>query len=534
MIMLVAAAGILATLFAVQVVSLTGDLAGYRHNLTQKVRSLAQSAKADGSLKRAIDAVDSIGTEIQNEIDTPRAASNAAANPKMVVKVEDKTGDLIDRVLLAAHPLGQVGLTLLMTLFMLQQCADLRDRILRIAGTDNLSGATAALDDAAGRLSELFLAQALMNIGFGAVVGASLWMIGVPNSLLWGGLAILMRFVPYVGSFIAAIPPILLAVAVDPSWGMAIAVLVIFLIGEPLMGHVIEPLLLGPKAGLSPFAMLASAAFWALVWGPIGLILAAPLTLTMVVVGRHVNGLKFMTVLLGDEPALSPEQQFYHRLLASDALGAAQLLEKASVDKSLIEIGDRIVLPALHLAAADFDRHQFDREQAQSILDTSIETSRLFEPARTDGEAKVTSPSDRLAGPRHASILLLPVRTQLDIAAVEFIDCALEAVLPLTATATAKSAGLTAISQAAGSVTDAFSAVVLVTAGGNDTQYLPLIARRAQKAFPSAQINLLDVSGAPVDRAAPASTGKTIKFTKLAELVQQLRHVNSTRVATVS
>ena len=252
----------------------------------------------------------------------------------------------------------------------------------------NLSGATAALDDAAGRLSELFLAQALMNIGFGAVVGASLWMIGVPNSLLWGGLAILMRFVPYVGSFIAAIPPILLAVAVDPGWGMAIAVLVIFLIGEPLMGHVIEPLLLGPKAGLSPFAMLASAAFWALVWGPIGLILAAPLTLTMIVVGRHVNGLKFMTVLLGDEPALSPEQQFYHRLLASDALGAAQQLEKASVDKSLIEIGDGIVLPALHLAAADFDRHQFDREQAQSILDTSIETSRLFEPARTDGEVQ--------------------------------------------------------------------------------------------------------------------------------------------------
>src|SRR5262249_13362677 len=159
---------------------------------------------------------------------------------------------------------------------------DFRDRIVRLLGTDNVTATTAALSDVGEGLSQLFLTQTALNAAFGVAIGVALALIGLPNAILWGVVAFLMRFVPFVGSLLAALPPIVLAAAVDPGWGMVLAPLALFLAGETLMGHIIEPLVLGPRAGLSPLAMVASAAFWTLVWGPIGLILAAPLTLCLV------------------------------------------------------------------------------------------------------------------------------------------------------------------------------------------------------------------------------------------------------------
>ena len=197
---------------------------------------------------------------------------------------------------------------------------------------------TAALDDAASRLSRFFLMQTILNAGFGVFIGAGLWLIGVPNAVLWGILAGLMRFVPFVGSIIAAFFPIALAAAVDPGWSMVLATAALFIVAEPLAGQVIEPVLYGHHTGLSPVAIVVSTLFWALLWGPIGLLLATPLTVCLVVLGRHIEALEFIEVLLGDEPALEPEERFYQRLLAGDATEAADQAEKQLKEQSALRL----------------------------------------------------------------------------------------------------------------------------------------------------------------------------------------------------
>ena len=249
----------LTAVFSAQVVSLAGELSTYQANLVQKVRTLAEAAKSEGALKRAAESLAALEKNITSELKQQETVPATTGQQRVVVAVDGSSaGAVVRHVSTLLHPLAQTGLVLLFTLFILLQSQDLRDRVARVAGTDNLSATTSALSDAADRLSQLFLTQAAMNIAFGTVIGMLLWAIGVPNSALWGSLTIVMRFVPFIGSLIAAIPPVLLAAAVEPGWGMALAALAIFVVAEPLMGHVIEPLVLGPKAGLSLFAMLAA------------------------------------------------------------------------------------------------------------------------------------------------------------------------------------------------------------------------------------------------------------------------------------
>ena len=173
-------------------------------------------------------------------------------------------------------------------------------------------------------LSRLFLMQLALNAAFGLVIGLGLWLIGVPSAPLWGLLAMILRFVPYVGALIAAIFPLLLAAAVDPGWTMVLWTALLFIVVEPLVGHVVEPMLFGHSAGLSPVAVVVAATFWTWLWGPIGLILATPLTICLVVLGRHVDRLKFLEVMLGDQPALTPPELIYQRMLAGDPVEASE------------------------------------------------------------------------------------------------------------------------------------------------------------------------------------------------------------------
>ena len=199
-------------------------------------------------------------------------------------------------------PLATTALVILFLLFILLQREDIRDRFLRLAGTGDLQRSTAALDDAATRLGQFYLMQLLLNTGFGIVIAIALSVIGVPNAVLWGILAGLMRFVPFVGSLIAAFFPIAVAAAADPGWAMPLMTAALFFIAEPVAGQVIEPLVYGQRTGLSPVAVVVSTLFWTLLWGPIGLLLATPLTVCLVVLGKYIEGLKFIDVLLGDEP----------------------------------------------------------------------------------------------------------------------------------------------------------------------------------------------------------------------------------------
>ena len=197
------------------------------------------------------------------------------------------------------HPLATTGIIIIFVIFILLQREDLRNRLIRLAGSYDLQRTTAALEiDAARRLSRLFLTQLILNSAFGVAIGIGLWLIGIPSAILWGILATVLRFVPYIGAVIAAAFPLALAVAVDPGWSMLLWTLALFLIVEPVVGHVIEPMVYGHSTGLSPVAVVASATFWTALWGPIGLVLATPLTVCLVVLGRHVERLEFLNVVM--------------------------------------------------------------------------------------------------------------------------------------------------------------------------------------------------------------------------------------------
>ena len=246
--------------------------------------------------------------------------------------------------------LAQILLVALFCIFFLFQREDLRDRLIRLAGRGDLLKTTAAMDEAGRMLGKLFMAQALMNATFGLFIGFSLFAMGVPAAALWGAIATLMRFVPYVGGFLAAVFPVVLATAISPDWTLPLMVLALFAISEPVTGHVIEPLVFGHRVGLSPVAVIAAAGFWTAIWGPVGLLLATPLTIVLTVVGRHVEALAFLDVLLGSRPALNTSQIFYQRLLAHDRYDAAAVAEREILETSMSLFLKNVAVPALKLA----------------------------------------------------------------------------------------------------------------------------------------------------------------------------------------
>src|SRR5579875_3697103 len=265
------------------------------------------------------------------------------------------------------QPLATAGIVVVFVIFFLLQREDLRDRFIRLAGAQDLQRTTQGLDDAGRRLSRYLLTQTAINTGVGALVGTGLWLIGVPNPALWGILTMLLRFVPYVGPIIAAAFPAMLAFAVAPGWSMMFWVIGLFLAVELVTGYVIEPWLYGHSTGLSGVAVLVAAAFWTLLWGPVGLLLSTPLTMCLVVLGRHVEHLRFLEVLLGDRPALAPEESFYQRILADDPDEAASQAEAFLKDKPLSVYYDEVAIRGLALAQLDVNRGVLDHARRVRI-----------------------------------------------------------------------------------------------------------------------------------------------------------------------
>jgi predicted PurR-regulated permease PerM len=265
-------------------------------------------------------------------------------------------------------PLETTLIVLIVAVFILMQREDLRDRFIRLFGSRDLHRTTIALDDAGQRLSRYFVSQLGVNACFGVVIGVGLWLIGVPSAALWGVMAGLLRFVPYLGPLLAAVAPLTLAAAVDPGWWTAIYVALLFVIVEPLTGYVVEPLVYGHSTGLSPMSVIVAAVFWTWIWGPIGLILSTPLTLCLIVMGRHVKSLEFFDVMLGDRPALSEVDRFYQRTLANDPDEALDQAEKMLADRPLVDYYDSVVLPALRLAADDERRGTITRQRTADMI----------------------------------------------------------------------------------------------------------------------------------------------------------------------
>ena len=325
----------------------------------------------------------SLGRRIQRAGSEPGSADSGAAPPTSPAAVEPKPVpvelrqpdatplDITQRFLLPViGPLTTTGIVFIVAVFILLQQTDLRDRFIRLFGLLDQHRMTTALGDAGTRLSRYLLTLMGLNVAFGSFIGLGLLVIGVPNPLLWGTLAALCRFVPYVGSLAAGILPTAFAAAVDPGWTMAISTAALFIISETIMGQFVDPLVSGRSTGLSPVSVIIATLFWSWMWGPVGLILSMPLTVCLVVLGRHVQQLEFLEVLLGDRPALTPTEGFYQRMLANDLDETQEHAEVFLKDRSLSAYYDDVAIQGLRLAAHDAERGVLTQRQLRQIQNT--------------------------------------------------------------------------------------------------------------------------------------------------------------------
>jgi predicted PurR-regulated permease PerM len=427
--------GVLGWTVGNQLIDVTNQLPSYKTNIKEKIDSIRNPKNR--RLDKAANAMKELGKEIAdappapNEpastLKNPGSAKAAGQQPKAVpVQVFQPTSNPLESLNSVITPLGSAVIVLVLTIFMLAGREDLRNRLIGLVGHGHLNLMTQALDDAGSRVSRYLLLQLVINACFGAVIGIGLYFIGIPSSMLWGVVAALMRFLPYVGSPLAAVLPILLSLAIFPTWTGPVATIGLYLIVEILVGNFLEPLIYGAHTGISSFAILFAAIFWTLIWGPIGLLLSTPLTVCLVVLGRHVPALQFLNIMLGDQPVLSPEAHYYQRLLASDQAEAKQVLEDYLKTNSLEDLYDSVLIPAL--ALAEQDRHHDDLEEiteqficksTKELLDDLGDKSK--EPAAAEMQ-KADSDLAALSAPkiqlepsgRVTSVVCIPARDEAD------------------------------------------------------------------------------------------------------------------------
>ncbi len=360
--------GIVTWKVANQLVEVMVNLVDYQANLDAKIRSLYTSK--NGNLSKATTTVQALSKElaavpeeIAGHVQDKDSGSTHTARPVPVQVAAPPSNFVQDlRELLGplAEPAETAVIVIIFTLFMLIKREDLRNRAIRLAGRGQLNLMTQALDDAGRRLSRYLVLQCVVNTGYGLSFGVALSFIGVPHALLWGVFAGVLRFVPYIGSPIAAALPIAVALAVFPGWKQAGLTFGVFVVLELTVSNIVEPMLYGAHTGISSLAILVAAVFWATLWGPVGLILSTPLTVCLIVLGRHVPQLKFLEVVLGDEPVLLPEQCFYQRLLAMDLEDARAIAETYLKENSLENLYETVILPALKLAEQDYHSQGVD------------------------------------------------------------------------------------------------------------------------------------------------------------------------------
>ena len=425
----------LGSLIASQLNRLAGDLPRYQATIQSKIQSVRGVTGGSTTLERAAGMLQDLGKELDkpkvgapDKAITPPLSNPIGSRPVTPVPVQVLQPDpgalesLRSLIAPLISPLATTGIIVIFVIFILIQREDLRNRLIRLAGSHDLQRTTAALDDAGSRLSRLFLNQLLINTGFGFLIGAGLWLIGIPSAVLWGILAAVLRFVPYIGSIIAAAFPLALAVAVDPGWSMLAWTAVLFFVVEPGIGQIIEPMVYGRSTGLSPVAVVVSATFWTALWGPIGLVLATPLTVCLVVLGRHVERLAFLDVMFGDRPALSPPEIFYQRMLAGDPTEATEKAEEFLKERSLSSYYDEVAIKGLQLAQSDLERDVLDQSRLGKVRDTVIEfvndlsdqTDQEPTGERATADAEAAAAVEAAVEPIHADLPILQ-RDQLPI-----------------------------------------------------------------------------------------------------------------------
>ncbi len=386
-------------LVASQVLDLTRQFPTYKGNIQLRIDSIKKQTSGKGALSNATDTLKELQANVADttpEANATRPDSPASANKGSIQKVEvvEPATSLAAVVQSVAgpvlSPVGTAAVVIVFVLFMLLKREDLRDRIIHLIGKGKLNVTTQALDEAAHKVTGYLTMQVIINVCFGIPIGIGLTFIGIPNAFLWGLLATLLRFIPYVGAWIALGFPLLLSLAITPSWATPIEVLALFATIELVTSNVLEPWLYGAHTGLSPVAIMVATIFWTWLWGGVGLLLATPLTVCVAVLGKYIPSLSFLDALLGDEPTLTVNERFYQRLLAMDRREAGIVADEYRKEHTAAEMYSTLFVPALAAAEREEQNGAIDERHQRFIFDTTRE---LIEDIGGD-DAKPTSATD--------------------------------------------------------------------------------------------------------------------------------------------
>jgi predicted PurR-regulated permease PerM len=394
-----------------QIGLLAQELPSFQANILQKLNSFTESGDGTGLIARLGEMLSSINSEISNAVpastDTAPALTETAPLPVEVIERQSVVEVLSGLILPLVSPVATAGLVIVVVIFMLLEREEIRDRFIRLVGSRDLHQTTQMLEEAGGRVAKYLLIQLLVNTIYGVAIGLGLWAIGVPNALLWGLVTLVMRFVPFIGSILAAAFPLFLAFAVSPGWSAVLWTAALFMVVELITSNLIEPWLYGSRTGVSPLSIIVCAVFWTWIWGPLGLVLSTPLTVCLVVLGRHLPQFEVFDILFGDEPALAPHSRLYQRLLAGDPIESTFRAEEALEEMFLADYYAEIGIPALLLGQHDFERGVMTTAQedrlalaaAQMVEDLAPIVAEELVDARKAAEAEEGAAAPEAAEP---------------------------------------------------------------------------------------------------------------------------------------
>ena len=405
------AVGAIGAVLVTQVVSLGGELPRYKDNIKEKISDLRLLGRNSG-LEPVKDTVTRAAGEVERDVEKAKPQDTKQPKPTPVVVQPGNGQGLLHLPAALApwlDPLTRGGLVVLLVPFMLLSRHELRNRMVRLVGFSRLAVTTRALDEAGDRVTRYLLTQSLVNATFGTLVGLGLFVVGVPYAMLFGFLGGALRFIPYVGVWIGAGLPIALSMAVFPGWGKALLVLGLFAILELFTSAVLEVLLYARSAGVSEVGLLVAIAFWAWVWGPVGLLLATPLTVCLVVFAKYVPELEFIWIVMGDTPVFSPDVVVYQRLLAADQDEASNEVERYAAERSPEQVYDEVLLPVLFHAARDHSRGRIDADEERAVVAAVRE---LVDELDTSAAAPSAGMLERIA------VFGCPARSEADAVAL--------------------------------------------------------------------------------------------------------------------
>jgi len=417
----------LGTVIGTQVADLFAQLPQYQNTLESKITKLRDTTLAplSGAIRRFESRREQ---QPQSSRETSPPSPNSQKPLPVIVQQPPPSPVQVGASVLGPilHPVATVIIMIVVTIFALLYREDIRDRAIRVFGSHDLSRTTSAMDDAGEGLSRYFIAQLAINSAFGIVVSIGTYFIGLPHPVLWGVMGGVLRFVPYIGAWIAAALPTLVAASIEPGWSMALLTVGLYAITEFLAGQLLEPLLYGHSTGLSPIAVVIAAIFWTWLWGPIGLIISTPLTLCAVVLGRHIEQLSFIDILLGSRPALRPSESLYQRLLADNADEAEEQLEELAGEHRLMNYYDNVAIEALQFASSDFRASKLshsDAERFRSNFEELIDFAQEF-GHKQEAKRQTSGPAPALGSGAH--ILCISGRGPFDGLATRMLSQLIE------------------------------------------------------------------------------------------------------------